>query len=71
MSYVSDAGGNPVTDPYQGVKNQPFTVTVSIPWSKVRWVNLGLLNPETVGFTVSWRMLVDDPFTVDETLPIW
>ncbi|MDB5310602.1 MAG: TadE-like protein [Gemmataceae bacterium] len=60
-----------LTDPYQGVKNQPFTVTVSIPWNRVRWVNLGLINPTTVDFTVSWQMLVDDLFTVNQTLPSW
>ena len=68
---TTDANKNPLTDPYQGVKTQPFTVAVSIPWNNVRWVNLGLLNPTTVDFTVSWRMLVDDQFTVNQALPTW
>lgn len=59
------------TEPYLGDKNQPFTVKVTIPWAKVRWVNLGILNPQYVTFTVSWRMLIDDKFTVNETLPTW
>lgn len=57
------------TEPYQGIKNQPFTVTVKVKWDKVKWVNLGFINPTWVTFTVNWRMLVDDPFTVNETLP--
>lgn len=61
----------PATQPYQGEKGQPFSVTVTVPWSKVRWVNLGLVNPADVTFTASWRMLIDDKFTVDTTLPTW
>lgn len=61
----------PATEPYQGEKGQPFSVTVSVPWNKVRWVNLGLINPTDVSFTATWRMLIDDPFTVDTTLPTW
>jgi Flp pilus assembly protein TadG len=63
--------GAPATEPYQGEKNQPFSVTVTIPWGRVRWVNLGVLNPTQVSFTVTWRMLNDDKFTVDPTLPSW
>ena len=63
--------GAPATEPYQGEKNQPFQVTVTIPWSKVRWVNLGIVNPTTVTFTVVWRMAMDDPFTVNDTIPTW
>ena len=59
------------TEPYQGQKNQPFKVTVSIPWSKVRWVNLGLVKPTNVTFTVTWQMLTDEAFTVNPALPTW
>lgn len=59
------------TQPYQGEKNEPFKVTVAVPWDKVRWVNLGLVRPATVTFTVNWQMLVDEKFTVDDTLPTW
>ena len=58
-------------DPYLGEKGQQFTVYVSIPWDKVRWVNFGLVKPTTVTFTVTWQMLVDDKFTVNEVLPVW
>ena len=63
--------GNVLLEPYLGVKGQSFTVTVTIPWDKVRWINLGVVNPTTVTFVVTWQMLVDDTFTVNETLPIW
>jgi hypothetical protein len=59
------------TEPFQGEKGQPFSVSVTIPWEKVRWINLGLVNPTTVTFTVTWQMLIDDKFTVDESLPTW
>jgi hypothetical protein len=64
------AGSTP-SEPYQGEKGQPFTVFVSIPWEKVRWINIGLLRPTTVHFTVHWRMMIDDAFTINETLPAW
>lgn len=63
--------GNVLLEPYLGVKGQSFTVTVTIPWDKVRWINLGVVNPTNVTFVVTWQMLVDDTFTVNETLPIW
>ncbi len=65
FAFTSGSG----TEPYQGIKNQAFSVTVKVKWEKVRWVNLGFINPGWITFTVNWRMLVDDPFTVNETLP--
>ena len=59
-------------DPCFGEKNQTFTVRVTInDWAKVRWVNLGLIKPTTVTFTVSWQMLTDDTFTVNAAMPSW
>lgn len=63
--------GTTPTEPYLGEKGQPFEVSVTIPWSKVRWVNLGVVNPTTVTYRVDWQMLIDDKFTVNETLPSW
>jgi Flp pilus assembly protein TadG len=63
--------GTMPTEPYLGEKGEPFSVTVTIPWNRVRWVNLGLVNPTSVTFTVTWRMLVDAAFTIDDTLPTW
>ena len=48
-----------------------FTITVTIPWDKVRWVNLGLIQPTDVTYTVKWQMLVDDKFTVNDVVPVW
>lgn len=59
------------TDPCFGEKGQIFTVTVTIPWDKVRWVNLGLVNPTTVTFTATWQMLTDERFQVNDQLPTW
>jgi len=65
------SGDTSLTDPYLGSKGQFFTVTVTIPWKKVRWVNQGLFNPTSVSYTVTWQMLRDDAFTVNTTLPTW
>ena len=62
-------GSGGATHPYQGKKNEAFTVTVSVPWSKVRWINTGLIQPSEVSFTVTWQMLTDDAFTVNQTIP--
>jgi Flp pilus assembly protein TadG len=59
------------SQPYQGSKGEMFTVSVSIPWNKVKWSNLGLINPTTVQYTVTWQMLVDDTFVVNPELPGW
>jgi Flp pilus assembly protein TadG len=65
------AAGTYPTDPCFGEKGQIFTVTVTIPWNKVRWVNLGLVNPTTVTFTATWQMLTDERFQVNDQLPTW
>lgn len=64
-------GNTALTEPYQGAKNQRFSVTVSLPFTNVRWTNLGLINPSTVGATCTWQILVDDPFVVTTTIPSW
>lgn len=70
MLKASAADPDPV-EPHQAAKNQRFRITVSVPFSKVRWVNLGLVNPTTVSYTVDWYVLVDDPFTVNVNVPNW
>lgn len=62
---------NPARNPYQGLKSEKFRIFVSVPWDKVKWVNLGLVNPTVVEFTVDWQMLVDDPFSLNVDLPKW
>ena len=77
------------TEPYQGVQNQRFRVTVTIsdetsPGSgtlkaagsrplreRVLWTTLGFVRPETIQYQVDWVMLVDQPFTVNATVPNW
>lgn len=63
--------GSTPPDPCYGEKGMTFTVTVTIPWEKVRWINIGLVNPTTVTFTVNWQMLTNDRFTVNDQLPTW
>jgi Flp pilus assembly protein TadG len=68
--------GDPVptattADPYTGIKNQRFRVKVSIPYDNVRWTTLSLINPSTLSAEVYWQCLVDDPFTVNDTMPGW
>ena len=58
-------------EPCYGEKGMIFTLTVTIPWERVRWVNKGLISPTTVSFTVTWQMLTDDRFQVNGTLPAW
>ena len=58
-------------EPYQAKKNQRFRITVRLPFEKVRWVNLGIVNPTYIEYTVDWQTLVDDRFNVDDTLPGW
>lgn len=65
------SSGTYPTEPYQGQKGETFTVYVSIPWSKVQWTNLGLINPANVQYTASWSMLVDNTFTINPSLPAW
>jgi hypothetical protein len=48
-------------------------VTVNLPFNNVRWVilNTALMQLQTIGAKVSWASLVDDPFTLNTTLPTW
>jgi Flp pilus assembly protein TadG len=81
---------NPIvgaTEPYQGVQNQRFRVTVTITdmtgpttekavgsrplKDKTLWTTLGIVRPGTVYYQVDWVILVDRPFTVNATVPSW
>jgi len=66
------------TEPFQGVKGQLFRVTVTIQntagnndalTKKCLWTTLGIVKPTAVTFTAQWRMLVDDTFSINATLP--
>ena len=68
FAYTDGSGS---TEPYQGTKLEPFTVTVTVQYAKLPWINFGFLNTTSVSFAVNWQILVDDPFVVDPTLPSW
>src|SRR5262245_60642408 len=67
----SFVGTTRVSEPYQGVKGQAFRVEVKLPFNNVRWTLLGLTNITELGANVTWRSLVDDPFTLDTNIPSW
>jgi Flp pilus assembly protein TadG len=77
FQFVEASNSTPVTptgsnaDPYMGKKNQRFRVRVSIPYDNVRWTSLTLLNPKILTSEAYWQCLVDDPFTLNTTLPGW
>jgi hypothetical protein len=58
-------------EPYQGLKNERFIVKIVMPYDNVRWTNLTLFNPTTITAETQWQMMVDDPFTLNTTLPGW
>jgi len=57
--------------PWQGVKGQRFTLYVKVPYDRVGWTVLGLVKPTAIDYTVEWRMMVDDTFSVNPNLPAW
>jgi Flp pilus assembly protein TadG len=76
LQFVEGAnGGTPspstTADPYTGVKNQRFRIRITLPYANVRWTTLSLINPTTLTAEAYWQCLVDDPFTVNTTLPGW
>lgn len=72
MEFVEGSGtGNTSANPFTGVKNQRFRIRVSIPYANVRWTTLTLINPTTLTAEAYWQCLVDDPFTLNTTLPGW
>lgn len=64
-------GNTSYTEPYQGDRGQAFFVRVTVPWDRVRLVNLGLIYPSQVQFTAHWRMLIDERFSINDQLPVW
>lgn len=59
------------TEPFEAQKGQRFQVSLSLEWSKLRWINLGILSPTEVFYQVEWAVLVDDPFDITTQLPLW
>lgn len=58
-------------DPYTGTKNQAIRVKVTLPYQNVRLSTLTIVNPTTLSGECDWQCLVDNPFTVNTTLPTW
>ena len=68
---TSYPAGSMPPEPCFGEKGMVFTITVRIPWERVRWINMGIINPTEVTFIVTWQMLTDERFQVNEQLPTW
>jgi Flp pilus assembly protein TadG len=70
---IPGSEGPPQTDadPCTGVKNQRFRVRITLPYDNVRATTLSVLNPQTLTAEAYWQCLVDDPFTLDTSLPGW
>ncbi|MFO0879458.1 MAG: TadE/TadG family type IV pilus assembly protein [Gemmataceae bacterium] len=71
VTFAFTTGDTTKTQPYQGTKGQRFRVTVELPISSLRWTALKLTNVVKLTSTVNWTCLVDDPFTIDTTIPSW
>lgn len=59
------------TEPWNASKSQPFRIALTVDWSRVRWLPIGILNPTDLYYQVDWRILVDDPFSVSTDMPYW
>jgi Flp pilus assembly protein TadG len=71
VAFAFISGDTTKTQPYQGVKGQQFKVTVTIPLANLRWSLVKRFTPATMNASVVWSSLVDDPFTLDATMPKW
>jgi Flp pilus assembly protein TadG len=71
VAFAFITGDTSGTEPYQGAKGQQFTVTVTVPTTNLRWTPFAAFTPAQMTATVTWTCLVDDPFTLDPTLPSW
>lgn len=63
--------GNSNTDPWQGVRGDTFSVTVTVPYSNFRLTNIGWFNITSLTEKVNWGMLVDDPLVINPNVPNW
>lgn len=64
-------GDTTKTQPHQATKGQKFLVTVSVPLSKVEWTDLGPFTAPTLSASATWYSVVDDPYTLDTSMPNW
>jgi Flp pilus assembly protein TadG len=73
FTFVDTSGNptNPGAQPWQATKGQRFRVTATLPYNNFRWTTLNLLNVTHITASTDWMSMVDDPFTVNTTLPSW
>jgi Flp pilus assembly protein TadG len=71
VTFVYTSGDTTLTQPSEAAKGQQFRLNVTLPANNVRWTLLGLTNITTLRSQVVWMALVDDPFTINTTLPTW
>lgn len=64
-------GNTGSTQPWQGTKNQRYSVTVTVPYNNVRITTLNLLNFTNLVARADWVSMADDPFTINTTIPTW
>jgi Flp pilus assembly protein TadG len=57
------------TDPYQGLKGQRFQVTTTLPVQDINWTPF--TTTSIMSSTAVWCIMIDDPFTVNTTIPGW
>jgi hypothetical protein len=62
---------NSRTEPYQGIKGEGFLLRVRVPYDNFRWTPVTLINPSEIVATVRWTMMMNEPFTVKDTVPGW
>lgn len=71
VAFAFTSGDTSKTQPHQGEKGQRFRLTVTLPVSSLQWSALKLTSVTQLQASVNWTCLVDDPFTIDTSLPDW
>lgn len=74
-------GNTARTQPYQGTKVDNFRLKVAVAYDNFRWINIPGFRGVGMGHSssgvqgaiceVRWKMLVDDPFTINTNIPDW
>jgi len=73
FTFLDSSGSpmNPGAQPWQATKGQRFRVTATLPYNNFRWTTLNLLNVTQISASADWMSMVDDPFSMNTTLPSW
>lgn len=69
FAFLDGNTGN--TQPWQGTKNQRYSVTVTVPYNNIRITNLDLLGLTNLVARADWVSMADDTFTINTTIPSW